>query len=200
MYHSRQSKNASGPGLPGPEAARLMKPYLYLAASLVLFFAATGGAAARGVYQEPDEFLIETFAGATPEPKALWITPELKRDVAEILGHPPAAMRIRYWADGARTAWIVEEIGKEKPITTGVVVNDGAIERVKVLIFRETRGWEVRHDFFTAQFTGATLDEDRTLDRPIDGISGATMSVSAVTRLARVVLYLDRHVSASEHG
>ena len=81
-----------------------------------------------------------------------------------------------------------------------VVVRGDAIERLRILIFRESRGWEVRHDFFTAQFTGATLDEDRTLDRPIDGISGATMSVSAVTRLARVVLYLDRHVSASEHG
>jgi hypothetical protein len=177
-----------------------MKRHLQLLAGLALCVAATGGVAARGVYQEPDEFLRETFAGAPPVPKAVWITPELESAVAAILGHPPAAMRVRYWDDGGRTAWIVEEIGKEKPITTGIVVNDGAIERVKVLIFRESRGWEVRHDFFTAQFSGATLDEQRELDRPIDGISGATMSVNALTRLARVVLYLDRHVSSSEHG
>jgi hypothetical protein len=107
-------------------------------------------------------------------------------------------MRIRYWAEGGRTAWIVEEIGKEKPITTGIVVNDGSIERVKVLIFRESRGWEVRHDFFTKQFHGATLNGHRELDRSIDGISGATMSVSAVTRLARMVLLLDRKVAAHE--
>jgi hypothetical protein len=177
-----------------------MRRHVPLLAGLVLCAVATGGAVARGVYQEPDEFLHETFAGAPPAPKALWITPELKEDVAQILGHPPAAMRVRYWDEGGRTAWIVEEIGKEKPITTGIVVNEGAIERVKVLIFRESRGWEVRHDFFTAQFSGATLDDERELDRPIDGISGATMSVDALTRLARVVLYLDRHVSASEHG
>ena len=118
--------------------------------------------------------------------------------MTEILGHPPNAMRIRYWADGGRTAWIVEEIGKEKPITTGIVVNAGNIERVKVLIFRESRGWEVRHDFFTDQFNGAGLTGQHQLDRNIDGISGATMSVHAVTRLARMVLFLDRQVSADE--
>lgn len=170
-----------------------------LAALLVFVLTAAGGtAAARGVYQEPDDFLSEAFAGRTPPARALWITPDLREEVAGILGHPPDAMRIRYWAEGGRTAWIVEEIGKEKPITTGIVVNAGSIERVKVLIFRESRGWEVRHDFFTKQFDGATLNGHRELDRPIDGISGATMSVSAVTRLARMVLLLDRTLAADE--
>lgn len=170
--------------------------HIVLLTSVLTGFA--GVAAARGVYQEPDAFLSETFSGNTPPAKALWITPALRDEVAGILGHPPNAMRIRYWADGGRTAWIVEEIGKEKPITTGIVVNDGSIERVKVLIFRESRGWEVRHDFFTEQFDGATLNGHRELDRPIDGISGATMSVSAVTRLARMVLLLDRTLAADE--
>ena len=171
-----------------------MKRRILIAASL--FLCAAGAVGARGVYQEPDQFLDETFAGATPAPKALWITPDLREGVTRILGHPPAAMRMRYWAQDGRTAWIVEEVGKEKPITTGIVVNAGAIERVKVLIFRESRGWEVRHDFFTDQFDGATLNGEGQLDRTIDGISGATMSVSALTRLARVVLYLDNHVNA----
>lgn len=166
--------------------------------ALIALFIGSGVSFARGVYQEPDAFLKETFAGLTPETKALWITPDLKDRVTGILGHPPNAMRIRYWADGRRTAWIVEEIGKEKPITTGIVVNDGSIERVKVLIFRESRGWEVRHDFFTEQFAGAVLTGQHQLDRNIDGISGATMSVSAVTRLARMVLYLDQQVGTDE--
>lgn len=165
---------------------------------LIVFLVGVGVSSARGVYQQPDAFLHETFAGETPQKKALWITPELRDQVTEILGHPPNAMRIRYWADGGRTAWIVEEIGKEKPITTGIVVNAGNIERVKVLIFRESRGWEVRHDFFTDQFNGAGLTGQHQLDRNIDGISGATMSVNAVTRLARMVLFLDRQVSADE--
>jgi len=164
----------------------------------ILFLLGVGVSSARGVYQEPDDFLHEIFGGATPQARAMWITPQLRDQVTTILGHPPNAMRVRYWVDGGRTAWIVEEIGKEKPITTGIVVNAGNIERVKVLIFRESRGWEVRHDFFTEQFNGASLNGQYELDRNIDGISGATMSVSAVTRLARMVLFLDRQVSADE--
>ncbi len=196
MRYSPPDETRAGHGGPAPSdgMGRLLRIGLL---SLVLA-GASGIAAARGVYQEPDDFLRETFAGEPPSVKALWITPELREEVAGILGHPPNAMRIRYWADGGRTAWIVEEIGKEKPITTGIVVNGGSIERVKVLIFRESRGWEVRHDFFTAQFDGATLNGHKELDRPIDGISGATMSVSAVTRLARMVLLLDRTLAADE--
>ncbi len=157
-------------------------------------------AAARGVYQAPEDFLSETFGGTDPESHVVWMTPDLKARVAAVLGHPPNAMRIRYWRLGPRTAWVVEEIGKEKPITTGIVVNDNQIERIKILVFRESRGWEVRHDFFTDQFHGATLNGRAELDRSIDGISGATMSVSAVTRLARMVLLLDQQVDADVEG
>lgn len=155
-------------------------------------------AVAMGVYQPPEDFLAEAFAGSPPPPKALWLTAELREQVTDILGHPPAKMRLRYWRQGGRTAWIVEEIGKEKPITTGIVIDDGRIEKVKVLIFRESRGWEVRHDFFTDQFRQAALGSDRRLDRSIDGISGATLSVKAITRLARMALYLDARLDRDE--
>ncbi len=150
-----------------------------------------------GVYQAPEAFLDEVFAGSPPGAQALWLTTDVRDDVSEILGHPPATMRLRYWRQGDRTAWIVEEIGKEKPITTGIVVAGGRIESVKVLIFRESRGWEVRHGFFTDQFRHAALSEDGELDRNIDSISGATLSVNAVTRLARMVLYLDARVAGN---
>jgi hypothetical protein len=151
-----------------------------------------------GVYQAPDDFLREVFSGSPPASQVLWLTADLQHEVSVILGHPPATMRLRYWKQGDRTAWIVEEIGKEKPITTGIVVAAGRIESVKVLVFRESRGWEVRHSFFTEQFRRAGLAEDGRLDRTIDGISGATLSVSAVTRLARMVLYLDARMARNE--
>lgn len=163
-------------------------------AGILIAFALPLAATATGVYQAPDDFLNEVFAGSPPDAQALWLTADLRRDVSEILGHPPATMRVRYWKQGERTAWIVEEIGKEKPITTGIVIAAGRIESVKVLVFRESRGWEVRHDFFTDQFREAGLSDDGGLDRHIDSISGATLSVNAVTRLARMVLYLDARV------
>jgi len=144
------------------------------------------------VYQEPAEFVTESFHGKPPTPKALWLTPELKKQMQEILGHPPTGMRIRYWQDKERTTWVLDEIGKELPITTGIVINNDTIERVRVLIFRESRGWEVRHDFFTDQFRGAGMNGKGSLDRNIDGISGATLSVRAVEKLARVALLLDQ--------
>ncbi len=107
-------------------------------------------------------------------------------------------LRLRYWGRDGRTAWILDEIGKEEPITTGIVVNGRAIEEVKVLIFRESRGWEVRHPFFTDQFKGARLGHDDQLDRHIDGISGATLSVRALKRLARVALFLHQHAEFAD--
>ncbi len=153
---------------------------------------------ARGVYQEPEAFLQETFANDVPKAEVVWVTRSIRPVVEKILGHKPNALRIRYWRRESRSAWIMEEIGKEKPITTGIVVRDGNIERVKVLVFRESRGWEVRHDFFTDQFKGATIKSDYLLDKPIDGISGATLSVRALRKLARLALFLDQHVRTKE--
>ena len=147
---------------------------------------------ARGTYQEPDSFISEVFAGKPPVPKQLWITDALQRDITLILGHPLGQRRIRYWRDDIRSAWILDEIGKEEPITIGYVVHKGRIERVRVLVYRESRGDEVRYPRFTEQFKGATLKNENALDRSIDNISGATMSVDAMTRTARLALYLDK--------
>ena len=78
------------------------------------------------------------------------------------------------------------------------MINNGRIERVRVLIFRESRGWEIRHAFFTDQFDNASLYKDTQLDRHIDNISGATLSVRAVTKLARVALLLDKAVNVQQ--
>ncbi len=142
------------------------------------------------VYQEPDAFISEMFNGDPPEADTLWLNSEQKQRIRELLGHDLAALRVRYWGRGQRTAWILEEIGKERPITTGLVVNAGEIERIQVLIYRETRGWEVRYPFFTEQFQGASLTSNDKLSEHIDSISGATLSVNALTRLAKVALYL----------
>lgn len=147
---------------------------------------------ARGVYLEPADFVNHAFSGQTPTPSVLWATGAIKERVSDILGHPPAALRYRYWANGARSAWVLEEIGKAEPITVGVVIEAGKIEKITVLEFRESRGDEVRHAFFTSQFIGATLAANDRLDRDIDGISGASLSVRALTKIAQLALFLDQ--------
>jgi len=158
--------------------------------SLALIFLIPVASSARGVYQEPTAFINEVFNGEVPKANRIWLTGERKKIASEILGHRPASLRIRYWGTQTRTAWVLEEIGKEKPITVGIVINNNRIERVKVLIFLESRGWEVHHDFFTDQFKNVGLREEHKLNKHIDGISGATLSVRALKKLSRLALYL----------
>jgi hypothetical protein len=158
----------------------------------------TGASIAGGVYQEPEAFIADVFGANVPKPEVIWPDDALKKTMADILGHAYTSLRIRYWRRDTTTAWVLDEIGKEKPITTGIVVKDGKVERVRVLVFRESRGWEVRHAFFTEQFEQARLQPDLELDHHIDNISGATLSVRAVSKLVRIALVLDRRVM-SQH-
>jgi hypothetical protein len=147
-------------------------------------------AMANDVYQQPEDFISEVFAGKPPKLRLLSLTDSARKEIKAILGRDLGVTRLRYWGEDGRTAWILEEIGKEQPITTGIVVNKGKLELLKVLIYRESRGSEVRYPFFTDQFKGATLEKDDELDRSIDGISGATLSTRALTKLVRLALYL----------
>lgn len=148
-----------------------------------------------------DEFVAGVFGGAVPPEQRVWIRDELKAEVEEVLQHRAAFLRTRYWLKDELSVWILEEIGKEKPITIGVVVrNTGVtqqIDEVKILAFRESRGWEVKHEFFTDRLKGVRRIFDRggsRLEPRFDGIVGATLSVNAVRKIAEIALILDEHV------
>lgn len=151
--------------------------------------------AIEDVYLEPEAFIAQSFEGE-PEQKVLWLTKDTKASIKQVLGRDYRGMRIRYWQHGTRTAWILEEIGKVKPITTGFVVENNKMIAMQVLIYRESHGWEVRYPFFTDQFTGLQLEENNRLNKKIDGISGATLSVNALTRLSRLALHLHKEATA----
>lgn len=144
---------------------------------------------------EPADFVAAAFPGTTPQVRVLWITPDIRAEVIRILGHEPAQLRQKYWSDGQKTAWILDEIGKEDAITAGFVIKDGRIEQARVLVYRESRGGEIRYPSFVAQFQGAALAEGQHLNKQIDGISGATLSVNAMLRMSREALYLTRMAS-----
>ena len=59
------------------------------------------------------------------------------------------------------------------------------------MTYRENRGGEVATPAFTDQFMNAELEDNHKLDVNIDGISGATLSVQSLTRLARMALFLN---------
>lgn len=162
---------------------------------LVLCLFATSGVSAEEYISQKD-FLNQVYQGNPPASSAFWLKPEHKKVAQEIFGHDYRGLRIRYWAQGEKISWILEEIGKEKPIRFGVVVSAEKIAQLSVLAFNESRGWEIRHDFFTRQFPGLSLDEKHQLNAHVDGITGATLSVRASTAVARWALYLSEQVQA----
>jgi len=145
-------------------------------------------------YETQAEFLSRAFAQAPPEPNILWLSGERKAAVRQLLGHDYPALRVRYWCGAGRSAWILDEIGKELPITVGIIIENNYIKSLRVMTYRENRGGEVVAAAFTDQFNEAKLQHElqdkHALDTTIDGISGATLSVQALTRLATMALFL----------
>ncbi|MBD2858817.1 FMN-binding protein [Spongiibacter sp. KMU-158] len=164
----------------------------------VLFsdFARAGGAA--GEYLSLPDFLERAFPDQEPSAGTLWLDETLKQQIREDYGQAYPRLRIRYWQSDKRTAWVLDEIGKEQPITVGVVVEDRKIIQLSILTFRESRGWEVRHPFFTRQFDRLGLDGSQRLSGHIDSITGATLSVRAVSKVARLALLFDQSLTSEE--
>lgn len=150
------------------------------------------------VYETQAEFLSRAFVDSPPEPDILWLSGERKSAVRQLLGHDYPALRLRYWCQAGRSAWILDEIGKELPITVGIIIDNGYIKNLRVMTYRENRGGEVATPAFTDQFINAELEENRSLDVAIDGISGATLSVQSLTRLATMALFLHTESSCKD--
>ncbi|MEP2775746.1 MAG: FMN-binding protein [Luteolibacter sp.] len=146
------------------------------------------------VFKQPSEFIKQAFGGKIPTTSVLNLSGDIKSRAKNIMAHNYRESRVRYWKQGNRTVWILEEIGKTEPITTGFLIENGRIKSVEILIYRESHGWEVNKPFFTKQFSNASLKDGDQLSADIKNIAGATLSVRAVTKLARLALYFHSQV------
>jgi hypothetical protein len=168
-----------------------MHPCRLKVSALLLFSAMLPAlVSAASTYETQAEFLERAFSGSPPDPNIIWLSGDRKTTVRQILTHDYPALRLRYWCKDSRTAWVLEEIGKELPITVGIIIKGAYIENLRVLTYRENRGEEVTTPAFTDQFIDRTRTTNGELDKHIDGISGATLSVQALTRLATMALFL----------
>jgi FAD:protein FMN transferase len=87
----------------------------------------------------------------------------------------------------------LDEIGKSEPITFMVGMSpEGKVTDVVIMVFRESRGWEVKEKRFLNQFRGKTLRNSIRVDEDIINYTGATLSSKAVARgVKRALLLLD---------
>ena len=154
----------------------------------------SGALAQRGVYATQAELLSEYLPNAIEQ--TLWLQ-EPERELAESIWQRKLPLRINYHQQGDTSLWVMREIGKEQPITIGVIIQANKIKAIKVMEYRESRGGEIRHNFFIRQFNQLGLEADQQqLDKPIDGISGATLSVRAMKKIATLSLYLASQIPA----
>ena len=86
-------------------------------------------------------------------------------------------------------AVICEEIGKHRPITfIAAITPEGKVRDVAIMAYRESQGGEVQRRGFLAQFQGKNLKNPIMPHQDIRNISGATLSVRALSRGVRKAL------------
>ena len=164
-----------------------MKSFVILA---VLLFSVSLQAQ-KGVFLAPSAFSAQAFPKPSKVLQTLWLNRAMRDRAEKILGHSYAGLRQRYWGQGTKTAWVFEEIGKELPITVGVIIENNRIAKISILEYRESRGGEVRYPFFTDQFKRLGLiktPKKYALSGHIDGVTGATLSVRAIKKVATLAL------------
>jgi hypothetical protein len=145
------------------------------------------------------QFLQQTFGSTLPAVQRLWLTPDMQTKITQLVGAPYQQTVIRYWQDpqeATRLLFILEAIGKEDWITAGFVVQQLAMQNTQVLVYRETRGGEIQSIGFLQQFRQLQM-RDQQLSRHIDGITGATLSVRAMTKMSKLALYFAEQIHAS---
>ena len=108
------------------------------------------------------------------------------------MGHTYKKRIFTYWkTDSNKTLWILNSIGKYKPITAAFLVDKCKINSAHVLTYREQHGYEIKYPSFLSQFVSVGVDDKLDLTEVLDNISGATLSVNSMDRMARTAVILD---------
>jgi hypothetical protein len=126
------------------------------------------------------------------------LDPERKSLIEERIGwkFPEESFEVYIGESGTQIngyAVVQNTIGKHKHMTYMVGVdNRGVVSDVELLVFRESRGSEVRQKRFNAQYEGKSVLDPVRINKDIINISGATMSVRSMSAgIKRVLVLID---------
>ena len=151
------------------------------------------------VYLSEEEAVKLMFPKSERIKKELLKVPmDKKVTIEERIGwkFPEEAFEVYIGETGTQTdgyAFVQNTIGKHKPMTYMVGVDArGRVSNVELLVFRESRGSEVRTKRFNVQYEGKTASDPVRLNKDIINISGATMSVRSMTAgIKRALVLVD---------
>ena len=126
------------------------------------------------------------------------LSPEKKSHIEERIGwkFPEQSFEVYIGETGTQVdgyALVQNTIGKHKPMTYMVGIDSkGQVSDVELLVFRESRGSEIRQKRFNAQYEGKTVLDPVRINKDIINITGATMSVRSMSAgIKRVLVLVD---------
>ena len=140
---------------------------------------------------EEENFIKKIGASENLEKARLILKKDQLADVQIPMGNKYKKRIFKYWKTNDKTIWILNSIGKYKPITAAFSVKECTINSAHVLIYREQHGYEIKYPTFLSQFSNLKINNEFRLTGNIDNISGATLSVQSMDRMARTALILD---------
>ncbi len=161
----------------------------------LLFFAA-GPARGQGVLLTEAQAVKEIFPeAARSQVESRTLSEESLRLISKQVGRPAqvGARNITLHWDAAGKflgySTVSEEIGKYRPITFMVgVTPQFTVRDVAILVYRESRGGDVKRKRFLAQYRGKSAKSPIDSNRDIINISGATISVRSMNAGVKRVL------------
>jgi hypothetical protein len=181
---------------------RLLLAAWMLAASLSLATMVSISSSAGGAEPTPEEIgEVQTYATVDQALREVYdhvarvdviraaLTPDEAARLQESLGFVVGADTVVVFApragDGALLGYAVieNEVGKYRPITFLVGVGpDLRVRGVEVLVYRESRGGEIRRTRFLRQYRGKHAGDPIRTNRDILNVAGATLSVTAMNK------------------
>ncbi len=166
----------------------------------LMVFLLLAQSSAATVYLKPKEALNQFFQGSEKviaDQKVLTVTD--KKVLKKKLGYDLARDSILFYIGKTKDqidgyAVIENEVGKTQPITFMIHLDvSGKVKAIEVLVYRESHGSEVRHQRFLNQFKDKALANRFRPGQEIVNITGATLSVRAVSRGVKRALILWNH-------
>src|SRR5439155_4668927 len=158
-----------------------------------------GHASEAQVFLTEDQALRGLFGNCRIERREKILTDEDRQALLKATGlHFPESSFTFLVAEhnGALAGYslVMNEIGKSEPITFMVVMNpEHRVVDVLVMVFRESRGAEIREKRFLRQFQGKKSGDPIAINNDIVNYSGATLSSRAITRGVKRALGLLNH-------
>lgn len=164
--------------------------------ALVVANPCPASARAQGVLLTQEQALHEIFPEAARTTTETHALPAAVRGVLETrlgrrIREDSVTALLVYDAGGSLRGYAVvtEEIGKYEPITFMVGVTPKfTVRDVAVMVYRESRGGDVKRKRFLRQYRGKSTRDPIDLNRDVINVSGATLSVRAMNAGVKRVL------------